>query len=263
MTKIIFFDIDGTLVSLTKKVASRATVESLRRLREKGILTYIATGHDRGEIRGERLLEGMEFDGYLLNNGHVAYDHQGRLLYSLPLDSGDVNRTLDWVQTHEQPCWITTEHGSCLNFVTPRVVTVMESIHTALPRLGDIRQAASGAVYKIVLFLTEQELKEPLSLLSNCRQAQFHHHAFDLMHKDGGKGAGALRILEKLGIPREQSMAFGDGDNDVDLLRAVGMGVAMGNAPDYVKQAADYVAPHVDQEGLARALEELVFSRLV
>ena len=76
----------------------------------------------------------------------------------------------------------------------------------------------------------------------------------DAFAPGGGKGPGLLTMLDKLGIPVEQSMAFGDGGNDIPMLRAAEIGVAMGNASDAVKQSADYVTAGVDEGGVAAAL---------
>ena len=77
MIKAAFFDIDGTLVSLKSKVYPPSTAVALKRLRENGVLLFVATGRSRFEIKSEHLLDGLEFDGYLTNNGQDAYDAEG------------------------------------------------------------------------------------------------------------------------------------------------------------------------------------------
>lgn len=69
------------------------------------------------------------------------------------------------------------------------------------------------------------------------------------------KGAGLVRLGEKLGIPREEIMACGDGDNDVEMLKEVGFGVAMENSEEKVKASADYITGTNDEEGAAKAIE--------
>ena len=73
--------------------------------------------------------------------------------------------------------------------------------------------------------------------------------------KTGGKRAGITAVLEKYGISRADTMAFGDGGNDCDMLEFVGTGVAMGNAADAAKAAADYVADDVEHDGIFKALK--------
>ena len=77
----------------------------------------------------------------------------------------------------------------------------------------------------------------------------------DILPEGGGKPNGLAHTLAHLGLTREQSIAFGDGGNDVAMLRAAGAGVAMGNACDEALAAADYVTASVDDDGIRRALE--------
>ena len=68
------------------------------------------------------------------------------------------------------------------------------------------------------------------------------------------KGIGMIELGHRLGIDRDEIMACGDGDNDLEMLKAVGFGVAMGNASEAVKHAADYVTASVDEKGIEQAL---------
>ena len=69
-----------------------------------------------------------------------------------------------------------------------------------------------------------------------------------------GKSAGIRRYLEEHGLDRSEIMAFGDGENDIDMLKFAGIGVAMGNSSDLVKAAADYVTDTIDNDGIEKAL---------
>ena len=77
----------------------------------------------------------------------------------------------------------------------------------------------------------------------------------DIIPADGGKGNAIERILERYGLSREDAIAFGDGDNDIDMLRYAHIGVAMGNAGEHVKTHADYVTACVDDDGIYKALK--------
>ena len=76
----------------------------------------------------------------------------------------------------------------------------------------------------------------------------------DIFLPDGGKVYGIQKCCEREGLGRESVIAFGDGDNDIQMLRFAGLGVAMGNAPDNVKAEADYVTDPVDEDGIEKAL---------
>ena len=91
--------------------------------------------------------------------------------------------------------------------------------------------------------------------LSDCKMSRWNQYAVDIIPKSGGKIAGIRYILSRLGIGLDETAAFGDGENDIDMLRCAGVGIAMGNASEIVKQQADYITDSVDQDGLANALK--------
>ena len=103
--------------------------------------------------------------------------------------------------------------------------------------------------------MPEHQKKLLDDLLDECSVTSWNDTGIDIIPKDGGKSAGIRQYLDLLGIDRSESMAFGDGENDIDMLEFVGVGVAMGNADDAVKAAADYVTDTVDNDGIAKALQ--------
>ena len=90
MIRAAFFDIDGTLVSLKTKVYPKSLPPAIASLRAKGLKCFVATGRSKFEIAEEGLLDGIEFDGFLTNNGQDAYTPTGELLYGTPVDPEDV-----------------------------------------------------------------------------------------------------------------------------------------------------------------------------
>lgn len=255
MIKAAFFDIDGTLVSLKSKVYPPSTAVALKRLREKGVLLFVATGRSRFEIKSEHLLDGLEFDGYLTNNGQDAYDAEGNLLYGKPIVPKEAAAILEWAEKNGHACWMVSSEKSCLNCCNERVLAAMESIHTRPPALADLHEMLQTPIYKIVLFVTHEEMKEPMSLAPHCRTTQWFDLGHDVISIDGGKENAMADILARYGIPQSESMAFGDSENDIAMLRAAGIGVAMGNATKEAMDAADYITSDCDDDGLLHALE--------
>lgn len=255
MIKAAFFDIDGTLVSLKSKVYPPSTKPALERLRERGVLLFVATGRSRFEIKSEHLLDGLYFDGYLTNNGQDAYDAGEKLLYGKPIVSTEAAAILDWVEEHNCACWMVSSEKSCLNFCNTRVLKAMEAIHTRPPQLGKLRDMLQTPIYKIVLFLNHEEITEPLSLAPHCRTTQWFDLGHDVISVDGGKENAMTDILARYGISENESIAFGDSENDIAMLRAAGIGVAMGNGTREAKAAADYITGDCDEDGLLHALE--------
>ena len=92
--------------------------------------------------------------------------------------------------------------------------------------------------------------------MPNCKSARWHETFTDIIPKDGGKTAGIQAVLEHYGIKKEECMAFGDGGNDKDMLQYAGIGIAMGNATEDVKQVADYVTKDIDEDGILHGLQQ-------
>lgn len=254
MIKAIFFDIDGTLVSTKTRACCPSARQALWLLRKKGIKLFIATGRSKFEINGEKLLDGLKFDGILTNNGQDGYDGHGNLLYGNPIHPQDVQAIVNWADRQKAACWLVSARDSVLNRMNSRVDEAMDLIHTRPPRLGSLHETAQDPVFKVVLFLNRQEMNHIMPLAPHSRSTQWFENGFDIIAGNGGKGVAVKSLWEHYGFTRQQTMAFGDGHNDIEMLRAVGIGVAMGNAGDEVKAAADYVTDDVDENGLYNAL---------
>ena len=254
--KALFFDIDGTLVSLRTKVYSQSTRRAIAQLRARGHLCYVATGRSLIEINEERLLDGIEFDGYLTNNGQIVYDGRQQLLFGQPLDGQDVQEILDWSERGGHACWVVTADQSLINQIDDSVRAALEAIHTRAPRVGDIRAAAQDPVYKIVLVQPRAELERLMQRAPHSRMAQWFPLGHDIISRQGGKCWAMEQILLQRGLRRDDSLAFGDGENDMEMLRGAGVGVAMGNAAQAVKDIADYVAPDTDDDGIEYTLRQ-------
>ncbi len=255
MIKAAFFDIDGTLVSLKTTVYPPSAPKAIAALREKGILCFVATGRSKFEIAEEQLLDGMEFDGFLTNNGQDAYSPEGELLYGTPVDVEDVKTSLRWAEENNIPCWMVSARESLLTHVDARVEEAMRDIHTRAPRVGDLHHMTEEPVYKVVFFTDREKMQELLPLVPHSRTTLWHQYGQDIISQKGGKKLAMLEVLRRYGLDASQAIAFGDSENDIEMLRAAGIGVAMDNGTEECKAAADYIAPDCDDDGILRALQ--------
>ena len=255
MIKAAFFDIDGTLVSLKTKVYPKSLPGTIATLREKGILCFVATGRSKFEIESEKLLDGIEFDGYLTNNGQDSYTPDGKLLYGTPVDPRDVRTAYQWAKDNKVVCWMVSATQTLMSHADAHATQAMEDIHTNLPPLGDLAPMLDHPVYKVVLFTTRDQIETLLPMVPNSRTTLWHDYGQDIISRQGGKKLCMLECLRQIGIDPSEVIAFGDSENDIEMLRAAGIGVAMDNGTPECKAAADYVAPDCDDEGILRALE--------
>ena len=253
MIKAIFFDVDGTLLSHRTNSVPASALRALEALRQKGILTFMATGRHISMLRQLKALEGLHFDGVVSLNGQYCCDESG-VIYHCPLETSAVAALLDYLKAHPHPCILVEADRMYINFHNALVEQVQAAIHSEMPELGDLDRGYTQPIYQAILYMSEENLAK-LPPLPGIKLTRWNLGGTDLIPAKGGKAAGITRLLEHYGIDKTETMAFGDGENDVDMFRAVGISVAMGNACAEAKEAADYVTDDIDQDGIWNALK--------
>ena len=118
-----------------------------------------------------------------------------------------------------------------------------------------VEEVIKQGILQITPFLTEDQERTILPHIPGTTSARWYPAFCDLTSATADKANGIRAIAEYMGINISETMAFGDGGNDLSMLRAAGVGVAMGNALDEVKAHADYVTSSVDEDGIANALK--------
>lgn len=251
MIKAVFFDIDGTLFSHRTKQIPQSTRDSLQRLRENGVLVFISTGRHRKEI-DQLPMDGLTFDGYVTINGQLGLDADRRTVYSVPFSDDVTRRLVSLFADKTIPLTLTGENRIYINFVNERVRTVQQIIHCPVP---EVRPYDGKPVYQASVFVTREEEAALRALLPDgCMLSRWHESGADIISLSGGKEEGIRRFMQLHGLQQDEVMAFGDADNDRGMLEFAGVGVAMGNADEAVKQTADYVTADIDADGVAAAL---------
>ena len=244
--KIIFFDIDGTLIDMEKKYITQTTLRTLRQLKEQGIRLCIATG------RGPMVLpkfEGVEFDAYMTFNGSYCFTPEGDIFCN-PIPSKDVNRLLRNATSIGRPVAIATKDRVAPNGSDQDLLDYYAIGNLELKVAEDFDTLLEENVYQIMMGCRESEYAAILDGVSGAKIAAWWDRAADIIPATGGKGIGVEKILQYFGLDRCQAMAFGDGNNDIEMIQAVGHGVAMGNGSDRLKSVADAICGPVSMEGI-------------
>lgn len=251
MIKAIFFDIDGTLVSYQTHAIPQSAFDALKRLKEKGIKLFIATG--RG-TDGLDVLKGFPFDGYITLNGQYCYNDK-ELIYENTIKKEDLQSLLHYLDEHPFPCGFTEEHTKYFNMRDERVDEIHRITHNDDHPAGDCQHVVDHKIYQCMCFIDEEEEKELMNVMPNCISARWHPLFCDVSPKGGTKQNGIDQFLKYYHINLSETMAFGDGGNDKQMLEHVEVAVAMGNANEELKTIADYVTDDVEHDGILKALE--------
>ncbi len=252
MTKAIFFDVDGTLVSFKTHTISQPTLDALHKLREQGILLFLSTGRHPAMLDDVRNL--FSFDGYITVSGQLTYTDD-QVLRKLPIGPEGNRQFIQLAGEEDIPCVVLEGEDIYMNHSCPEIDLFLEEAHLPTPPTRDFQTISDNEIYQVITFVPPEDEARVASLIPAVDTTRWHPHFFDMMPKNGGKHHGVEAICQHFSIDIAHTMAFGDGGNDLTMLQYVACGVAMGSASKAVQAASCYVTNTVDDEGIVSALQ--------
>jgi Cof subfamily protein (haloacid dehalogenase superfamily) len=254
MIKAVFFDIDGTLLSFKTHKIPESTLQAIQELQKKNIKVIVATGRSFHQIKD---LNNIKFDGYITFNGNVCLTADKEIFYKNNIPHDNIQALIKYQKEVEKfPCVFMCENGSTINYIDDSVVEIFNLLDLPVNQVLDMEEAAKNEVIQLNVFLkTGEDEKLMETALKNCEATRWTHLFADVNVKNTDKSSGVDRFLEFFNIDLSETLSFGDGGNDITMLKHTGIGVAMGNATDEIKQHADYVTDSVDDDGIWNALK--------
>lgn len=255
MIKSLFFDIDGTLCSLKTHEIPESTVRAITMAKERGVKIFISTGRPIQIINNIGAIEHL-VDGYITTNG--AYCFVGdTAVCCTPIPTADVLTLTDDAVTEGYPCIIASDRGIAVFGNAREIVDQIFRGELNVSNL-DIERPADkvlkGNVLQVTSFCSQEQEERLMARVTGCVSARWHPAFTDITADGADKGKGLAAMARHLGLDISETMAFGDGGNDIPIIRRAGIGVAMGNAGDDVKAVADYITTSVDDDGIMNAL---------
>ena len=244
--RIMFFDIDGTLIDMQKKHISEKMLETLKRLQANGILICLSTG--RPPMILPRF-EGVEFAAYCTFNGSYCYAGSDEI-FSNPIPGDDVKKIIANAARIGRPVSLATRSRQAANGTDEDLDAYFDVVALKVNIAPDFDAVAQDKVYQIMSGGRKEEYGDLLRDVSGAQIAAWWHRAVDIIPAGGGKGRGVEKILEYFGLDRSHAMAFGDGNNDIEMFQAVDHPVAMDNASDTLKALASDICGDVAEDGI-------------
>lgn len=256
MTKALFFDIDGTLVSFKTHAIPPSTIEALTAAHEKGIKIFIATGRPKVIINNLSALQELNLiDGYITMNGGYCFVGE-EVIYKSAIPAEEVQAMARISQEKGFPSIFVKEHSISVCQHNKIVDEIFHDfLHVDKIPVKSFEEATDGDIFQMTPFITVEDEPEVLPLIPNCEVGRWFPAFVDITAKGNTKQRGIDEMINHFGIRLEDTMSLGDGGNDISMLRHAAMGVAMGQAGDEVKQAANYVTASVDEDGIWKALK--------
>ena len=259
MIKALFFDIDGTLVRFNTHQIPVYTVSAIAEAKARGVQIFISTGRPKVIINNLQTLEEQGLiDGYITMNG--GYCFAGDTVISKhPISSKSVGIITQFAMERKIPNLVVGEH----DMVICDSGEIFEDLFYKQLKVGiqleEMTVAEALALNKDIIqlttFITKEQEEELQPLVPDCEMGRWHPAFVDITAQGCTKQQGIDEIISCFGIKLEETMAFGDGGNDIPMIQHAAIGVAMGNALDSVKAIADYVTDTVDNDGVAKALK--------
>lgn len=257
MVKLAFFDIDGTLFDEKRKIYPPSAARALQRLRERGILVCVATG--RPPFTAETLRQaGIEPDYLVCSNGHLVLDGAGNILASSTFSPELVGEVREYCR--EQDIGLLFKYPA--STLVCRNDPEFDAIFSKNPRTAAfVRYAAPGDRLPerpnggCLACDTGKLSAFNRRFTGQCLGVDINGRSSDLILWGVNKWTGAERLLERIGISPAECIAFGDNRNDLEMIRGVGIGVAMGNGEEILKRESDYVTASVEADGIWKGLE--------
>lgn len=257
--KIAIFDIDDTLIPRGTQNIVPSALESIKTLQALGIEVLIATGRASYFIQDPIFTEVKP--NYLITiNGACVFDQDQSIVYRVPMDRDECNNLLDYARQNN------------LAFATKMIddMSVFSGLDIFLRDY--LKGSPKGYILKdrssqenfgptdelpmgIFMMGDEGVITNSKHLAPQGLYAKAYDDAYDVYSKHAGKIKGIEYVLDQLDASWDEVIAFGDAANDMDMLKHSAIGVAMGNAPDIVKNNADYVTDDINNDGIRNALQ--------
>lgn len=249
---LIFFDIDGTLLDHDKNLP-QSTKKAIAQLQAAGHFTAIATG--RGPFMYVPLRDKLKINSFVSFNGsYVVID--GEVVFTNPLNEEKLLELTTEGLQKDQPAVLMTAEAMHSNvekhpFINDSLATLKLDVAPSFdPKFNQAQK-----LYQTLFFIEEEAEQYYREKYPEFEFVRWHPLSVDVIPRDGSKAKGIEAAVTALNIDPEHVYAFGDGLNDVEMLKAVKNSVAMGNAVPEAKEVAKYVTKDVDQDGILHGLK--------
>ena len=262
--KLLVLDLDGTLTN-NKKEITEHTLRTLIQAQERGIKIVLASGRPTyGIVPIAEKLELKKYGGYILsyNGGEITNWQTGELMYENVLDADVLPYLYQCAKENNfaivayKDKYVITEHPEDEYVLKEAILNVMET-----KKVDNFLEAIDFPVAKCLIVGESTRLAELEKVMYEAlkdRMGVYRSEPYflELVPKGIDKAQSLAVLLEKIGATREEMIACGDGFNDLSMIKFAGLGVAMANAQEVVRQSADYITLSNEEDGVAAVVEK-------
>ena len=250
----LFFDIDGTLVSFKTHEIPASTIFALTQAKAHGHRIYIATGRPPVIITNLGAIEHL-IDGYITTNGALCFVGN-EFVTCQPIPKSDVQTIVADSKAKGYSLIVVGKKDVAVLDPTGDVNRIFQQMLAVknLDKASPLEDVLEQDILQLTPFFPTDYEQQLMERLPQCTSGRWHPEFTDITANGADKGKGILAIARHDGLDPRHTIAFGDGGNDTSMICQAGIGIAMGNAIDALKQQADYVTTSVDDDGILNAL---------
>ena len=266
--KLVAIDLDGTLLNSRHELSDRNR-SALESAQQRGIAVVFATGKTRHAAASLIKTLGINSPGIYMQ-GLITYNADGSVRTLIVMERDSVSRVISLGEDFGFSALAYSDNRAFALRIDEFTTQLTEFGEPQAETIADWRELLdSFAINKVVLYGEENGVA-PLRRALEARLAGAVHVTranidgmIEVLPANTSKGQAVKTLLEELGIDPSNALALGDGENDIEMLQAVGIGAAMGNATQKLKDIADVIVPSNEDDGVAFALEEFALARKV
>ena len=272
MEKIVFFDVDGTLVTRNNHIP-KSTKNAIKALKENGIIPVIATG--RAPVLVHEIVKMLDIDTFIAMNGQYIV-HEGKVLYQNPIAMDLVDQMVDFAVNRKDGIILSTadeiiansaislvNRGNLYMFLKGLIGIIPDRIKVRMWNRMMSKAPEKEAYANKEIFMMninanqEQQVAYEEAFGDVLAFTRANEMSMDIISKGTSKASGIEKLTSELGVSINNTYAFGDGLNDLEMLQRAGTGVAMANGFEELKIAADMVTDSVFSDGISKGLQKL------
>lgn len=266
MYKIIAIDMDGTLLN-TEKVITEKTKVALKKAGEMGVKVVLASGRPiDGLKRYLEELDLMKEDEYVLSyNGCLVQEIKTeKIICEFGLKGKDLHSFYDISCNLGVNIHAFSPKRGLITPKTSRYTEVEATINKIDINICDFASIKEDEDIIKIMLIDEPEILQkaedaiPKELYDKYNIVKSTPYFLEIISKDAGKGVGLKALADHLNVKQEEVIAVGDAGNDLDMIEYAGLGVAMANASDDVKEIADYITADHNEDGVAKVIEKFI-----
>jgi len=250
--KLIFFDIDGTLYNHETDSIPRSTIEALEQLRQNDqVEIVVATG--RASFLIDRIKEIIKyFDAFIFLNGQLI-EYKGKEIFANTLSVSEKRDLIEYFDENDLTYGYFSRTKEYISYIDDHIREDFSAVSLDPPEVKKL--SIEDEVIQLYVFGDSSDFADLENKIPYFNVVPWYVNGADLLYKNHSKASAIKFMASKLRYDIKDTIAFGDAMNDKEMIETAGIGVAMGNGVEEVKQVANYVTDAIDDDGLYKALK--------